>query len=298
MWQMIASTARNHGIHIRAGYDGRLSPVESTRAALSYLKVLEDMFGNWQAIVMAYNAGEGRLQHAFRRAGSRTANASQRKPHGLSNITYDYVDKLQALSCLVQQPERQGLRLPVDVRFEPLVPLLMDEDVSSLEQFAARRGKDASQLRRLNPGFRDGRIVAGVPRLVLSPPGASLPIATAVAAAPPPAELLAQAEEVPPPAGSSSVVETTSVLSGAVGANPPVLVPTALPTEPEGAPSPTAAESAPDADPLEAVHEVRAGDTLNSIAAHYHLPVEQLLRANHLGRDALLRPGQRLRLVP
>jgi membrane-bound lytic murein transglycosylase D len=298
MWQMIASTARNHGIHIRAGYDGRLSPVESTRAALSYLKVLEDMFGNWQAMVMAYNAGEGRLQHAFRRAGSRTANASQRKPHGLSNITYDYVDKLQALSCLVQQPQRQGLRLPMEARFEPLVPLLMDEDISSLEQFAARHGKDAGQLRRLNPGFRDGRIVAGVPRLVLSPPGASLP-AVASVAPPPPATLVAEVEAAALPAGATVLAETTSVLSGDVGASGPVLVPAALPAVEEAAHAvavpeeATASAAAPASE-----HEVRAGDTLSSIAAHYHLPVEQLLRANHLGRDALLRPGQRLRLVP
>ena len=101
MWQMISSTARNHGVHIQPGYDGRLSPVESTRAALSYLKTLQGMFGDWQAIVMAYNAGEGRILNAFRRARSRQVSAAQRKPHGLSNITYDYVAKLQALSCLV-----------------------------------------------------------------------------------------------------------------------------------------------------------------------------------------------------
>jgi membrane-bound lytic murein transglycosylase D len=298
MWQMIASTARNHGIHIRAGYDGRLSPVESTRAALSYLKVLEDMFGNWQAIVMAYNAGEGRLQHAFRRAGSRTANAAQRKPHGLSNITYDYVDKLQALSCLVQQPERQGLRLPLDARFEPLVPLLMDEDLSSLEQFAARRGKDAAQLRRLNPGFRDGRVVAGVPRLVLSPPGASLPIGTARDVVPQSEALLAQVAEVAPPVGSSALATTSPASPAGLGATEPTLVPTAFPAAAATAPTAVAPAPQPSADPPEAVHEVRVGDTINSIAAHYRLPVEQILRANHLDRDALLRPGQRLRLVP
>ena len=56
MWQMIGSTARNHGVGMRNGYDGRLSPVDSTRAALSYLKALDDMFdGDWQATVMAYN---------------------------------------------------------------------------------------------------------------------------------------------------------------------------------------------------------------------------------------------------
>jgi membrane-bound lytic murein transglycosylase D len=197
MWQMIASTAKNHGIHIREGYDGRLSPVESTRAALSYLKVLQDMFGDWQAIVMAYNAGEGRMQQAMRRAGSRVTNAAQRRPHGLSNITYDYVDKLQALSCLVSQPQRFNLHLPVDTRYEPLVPLLMDPGVDTLDQFARARGKDAGELRRLNPGFRNGRIIAGVPRLVLAPPGASVP-PVAVATAPAPSQdLLAFADSDP-----------------------------------------------------------------------------------------------------
>ena len=253
MWQMIASTARNHGIHIRDGYDGRLSPVESTRAALSYLKVLGDMFGNWQAIVMAYNAGEGRLQRAFRRAGSRSADAAQRKPHGLSNITYDYVAKLQALSCLVQQPQRQGLRLPVDARFEPLVPLLMDAGVSSLEQFAARHGKDAGQLRRLNPGFRNGRVVAGVPRLVLAPPGVSLPVAAAAVAVAPPEPATAPVEIVALPAGAS-LVATTTVVSVNAGAADPVLVPAAMPPVQEAPPAAAAAPTAPTSAAPKSVH--------------------------------------------
>ena len=49
MWQMITSTARNHGIRVQSGYDGRLSPVESTESALSYLSTLHGMFGEWRA---------------------------------------------------------------------------------------------------------------------------------------------------------------------------------------------------------------------------------------------------------
>ena len=171
MWQMISSTARNHGIHIQAGYDGRLSPVESTRAALSYLKTLQRMFGGWESIVMAYNAGEGRMLKAMKRSGSRDISASLRRPHGLSNVTYDYVAKLQALSCLVSQPGKHGLALPSSAQFVPLAPVLMDTGVNSLEQFAARRGQDAARLRKLNPGFKAGRVVAGVPRLALVPYG-------------------------------------------------------------------------------------------------------------------------------
>jgi len=169
MWQMISSTARNHGIHIQPGYDGRLSPVESTRAALSYLKTLQGMFGGWQAVVMAYNAGEGRLMGAFRRSSNRNVSAANRKPHGLSNITYDYVAKLQALSCLVAEPGKHGLSLPTQASFVPLAAVLVDANVRSLEQLAAGNRKNADELRRLNPGYKGGRIVSGVPRLVLTP---------------------------------------------------------------------------------------------------------------------------------
>jgi membrane-bound lytic murein transglycosylase D len=295
MWQMIGSTARNHGIHIRAGYDGRLSPVESTRAALSYLKVLRDMFGDWQAIVMAYNAGEGRVQNAMRRAGNRTANAAQRKPHGLSNITYDYVDKLQALSCLVLQPERHKVQLPMAARFEPLVPVLMDEQVRSLEQFAAAHGKDAVLLRKLNPGFRDGRVVAGVPRLVLSPGASQAPIVATV----PPAQMLAGNDADATTLAATTASAAAAGPEAAVEATPaPAMLPVSLPPASDSAPQPPVAQDAPNPDPPEPVHEVRAGDTLNSIATHYQLPLEQILRANKLDREARLRPGQRLRLVP
>lgn len=169
MWQMIGSTARNHGIHIQPGYDGRLSPVESTRAALSYLKTLQGMFGDWQSIVMAYNAGEGRMQSAFRKARSREVSAARRRPHGLANVTYDYVAKLQALSCLVAEPGRAGLSLPTGARFVPVVPVLAPESVASLDELARRQGVSTADMRRLNPGYKGGRIVAGVPRLVLTP---------------------------------------------------------------------------------------------------------------------------------
>jgi membrane-bound lytic murein transglycosylase D len=182
MWQMIGSTAKNHGVHIQSGYDGRLSPVDSTHAALSYLKSLHDMFNDWQATVMAYNAGEYRLLNAFERDGSRVVSGEREQPRGLSNITYDYVAKLQALSCLISEPQRHGLALPLEARFQPLAPMLVDEKVQSLDQVAARSSIDGDSLRRLNPGYRSGRIVAGSSRMVLVPTRAELSTELAQAA--------------------------------------------------------------------------------------------------------------------
>jgi LysM repeat protein len=315
MWQMIGSTARNHGIHIREGYDGRLSPVESTRAALSYLKVLQSMFGDWQAIVMAYNAGEGRMQHALRRAGSRVTSAADRRPHGLSNITYDYVAKLQALSCLVSQPHRFGLRLPVDTRFEPLVPMLLDPGVQSLDTFARESGRDPAELRRLNPGFRNGRVVPGVPRLVLAPPAAMTQARLATA--------LTASTELPAALDPDSEREFAEMLEVAL-ANDVVEMPAIAPEpSPPAAPAPIAvsmvgaaavpapdiaieaAQTVPEAiaasgftDPPPPIHEVRKGESLWSIAKYYQLPIEQIRKANGLDRKATVHPGQVLRLVP
>jgi membrane-bound lytic murein transglycosylase D len=315
MWQMIGSTARNHGIHIREGYDGRLSPVESTRAALSYLKVLQDMFGNWQAIVMAYNAGEGRMQNALRRAGSRVTSAAERRPHGLSNITYDYVAKLQALSCLVSQPQRYGLHLPVETRFEPLVPLLMDPGMQSLDAFALARGKDPEQLKRLNPGFRNGRVIAGVPRLVLAPPGASVAastvadVAQATSAEPLAstygdgerefAELLESALAVE--GGDVATIAPELDLPGALGtleAVPVADFPASRNPDQPLQPEPEAIAASGFTDPPTPLHEVREGESLGSIAKYYQLPIEQIRQANGLDKKAMLHPGQVLRLVP
>lgn len=200
MWQMISSTARNHHILIKTGYDGRLSPVQSTRAALSYLSTLQSMFDSWQAVLMAYNAGEGRLSRAFKRANSRDVSAAERKPHGMSNITYDYVAKLQALSCLIAEPEKQGLELPLSAQFVPLSPVLVADGINSLAEFADKQGLDATELKRLNPAYKSGRIVDGVPRLVLMPVGERLVTAPTITLAlvqspkQPPAEIAATYE--------------------------------------------------------------------------------------------------------
>ncbi|MBW8312032.1 MAG: transglycosylase SLT domain-containing protein [Rhizobium sp.] len=170
MWQMIASTARGHGIRIQPGYDGRLSPVEATEAALDHLDMLSDHFdGEWRAMAMAYNAGEYRILRALKASGDRRVSGESQLPRGLSRTTYDYVAKLHALACLLARPERHGLVLPREATFVPLARFELPAGAGSLDQAALSLGTDGATLRRLNPAYRQGRVAAGVPRTVLAP---------------------------------------------------------------------------------------------------------------------------------
>lgn len=158
LWQMIAVTARNHDVPIRDGYDGRLSPVDSTRAAVRYLKTLHGMFaGDWRLAVMAYNAGEYRVLGALRRSGMTAANAQPERLAGMPEITRAYVRKLDALSCLLAQAEeRAEWRAALDRPVPRLEAVPVPAGVTSIAEFAARTGQDPERLRRLNPALAHG----------------------------------------------------------------------------------------------------------------------------------------------
>ena len=159
LWQMIATTARSHAVPMRAGYDGRLSPVDSTRAAVRYLKTLHGMFaGDWRLAVMAYNAGEYRVFGALRRSGQEARNADPEKLTSLSGISRSYVRKLHALSCLFNAADDDAEWMRALDRQVPILEAVpLPVGASTLGKWAASHGLDAATLLRLNPALSNGR---------------------------------------------------------------------------------------------------------------------------------------------
>ncbi|MCD9027704.1 transglycosylase SLT domain-containing protein [Luteimonas sp. BDR2-5] len=175
LWQFIAVTARNHEIPIRPGYDGRLSPVESTRAAVRYLKTLHGMFaGDWRLAVMGYNAGEYRVFGALKRAGQQAMDATP-ETLAMPATTHAYVRKLHALSCLILEAEsRDSWMAALDRPVPILQPITVPGGIGDLDTLASRHETDAALLRRLNPAHADGRIARiGQPLQVLVPKAAA-----------------------------------------------------------------------------------------------------------------------------
>ncbi|MDR6842282.1 lytic transglycosylase domain-containing protein [Pseudoxanthomonas sacheonensis] len=213
LWQFIGVTARNHGVAMRGGYDGRLSPVDSTQAAVRYLKTLHGMFGgDWRLAVMGYNAGEYRILQSMRRAGMNAQNAKPAQLPGLSGITYAYVEKLHALACIFQQADdREEWLRTLDRDVPRLAPQALPSDVASLDEWAKRQGHDGAQLRRLNPALAAGFSRGGKPLRVLAPAGAGVAVAAG--------NQVAEIPALPASMKSKSSQATASTASPATGSH-------------------------------------------------------------------------------
>lgn len=97
LWQLMPATAKRFGLTVDQNLDQRFEIEPSTRAAMQYLSFLYRKFdGDINLTLAAYNAGEGRVQRAINRAGSREFTKLT-----LPNETVHYVRRFYALMTLV-----------------------------------------------------------------------------------------------------------------------------------------------------------------------------------------------------
>lgn len=71
LWQFTQQTARNFGLVVTQTTDQRLDIPLATDAAMRYLGANQLRFKNWLLAVAAYNQGEGKVQEAIAKAGTR-----------------------------------------------------------------------------------------------------------------------------------------------------------------------------------------------------------------------------------
>ena len=110
IWQFIPSTGKHFGLQQNWWVDNRRDVTAATGAALTYLQKLHGMFGTWDLALAAYNAGEGTVQRAIdknRRQGLPTDYQSLSLPPETRN----YVPKLQAIKNIITHPEQFGLKI-------------------------------------------------------------------------------------------------------------------------------------------------------------------------------------------
>ncbi|HTM63271.1 MAG TPA: transglycosylase SLT domain-containing protein [Gammaproteobacteria bacterium] len=154
LWQLMPGTARDLGVRVQGGYDGRRNIIDSTDAALAYFRDLGNLFkGNWYLAIAAYNSGEGKVLSAKRRIGS---TDFFKMP--LPRETQLYVPKLLAVAEIVEHPDKYGVKLPA-VKNEPYFTKVEVSKPVTLDKVAEVSGTPKKELQRLNPDVKPGNTV-------------------------------------------------------------------------------------------------------------------------------------------
>jgi membrane-bound lytic murein transglycosylase D len=171
MWQIIPSTGRLLGLKQNWWYDGHRDIIESTRAAITYLESLAQMFdGDWELALASYNAGPGRIRSAVRYNRHRDRPTDFWHLTRMRKETLDYVPKLFALKEMFEHPDKYQLDLlPVNnqVAYE-IVELDGQIDLALAADLA---GISVNQLYQLNPAFNRWATAPEGPHRLLLPRG-------------------------------------------------------------------------------------------------------------------------------
>jgi membrane-bound lytic murein transglycosylase D len=170
LWQFTAPTGRKFGLRLRhPWYDERQDPIASTYAAARFLGYLYDKYGNWELSLAAYNAGEGRINKARRRARARRRSTNYWRLR-LPRQTRRYVPSFLALARIMENAAKYGLNL--DQRDAPLKQETLELHLSgTLQELARRAGIPHNDMARLNPAWHgwavsrnpEDRIIVNLP---------------------------------------------------------------------------------------------------------------------------------------
>jgi len=115
LWQFIPSTGYKFGLSRDEWIDERMDADKSTKAAISYLKELHGMFGDWLTVLAAYNSGEGRVMRVISRQHINYLDRFWDLYHQLPNETSRYVPRFLATLHIIRDPEKYGFDLKTDM---------------------------------------------------------------------------------------------------------------------------------------------------------------------------------------
>ena len=282
MWQFMATSGELYGLQRSWWVDDRQDPEKATRAAARNLKDLYNQFGDWYLAMAAYNSGASTVQHAVERTGYADFWELYRRGV-LPQETRNYVPIILAETIMAKNPEQYGLEhvaadpppsaeqitinYPVDLR---LVAECVDSSVSYLQEL------NPSLLRMTTP--KDQSFTLNLPA------GAREKYEAAISAIPPDMRTwwryhhveygdtlasIAHKYHVP----ASSIAEANSLPGEDVKVGSKLIIP----VSPGRSNVETASYSK-----RPTRYKVRRGDSLDSIADDFEVPVEKLRKWNHL----------------
>jgi hypothetical protein len=158
-WQFIEPTGRRYGLQVDSEKDERRNLLQSTEAAIAYLKDLYAMFGSWSLAAAAYNMGEYGLRNEIKRQEVQDYYRLY-----LPLETQRYLFRILTAKLVLSDPARYGITLePGDIYPSRPVALVTVESAAPLPVLAVAKAAntDLKVIKDLNPEIRGYRLAPG-----------------------------------------------------------------------------------------------------------------------------------------
>ncbi len=156
LWQFRPATGRSFGLEINSVVDERLDPYAATDAAISYLKRLYEVYGDWLLAIAAYNCGPGNLNKAIVRSGG--SRNFWRVNRYLTRETRNNVQAFMALVYLNTFSAEHNLRPEYpQLSFSAVDTVRLYQEVP-LQDIAVATSVTMDELRLLNPALVKDRV--------------------------------------------------------------------------------------------------------------------------------------------
>lgn len=153
LWQFIPSTGYKFGLKRDKFIDERMDPIKSTQAAIDYLKELHAIFGDWTTVLAAYNCGEGKVLNVIRRQNVNYLDNFWDLYERLPRETARYVPRFLATLHILDQPEMFGMDL-ADVHMPFQYEAVSISKQIHLKDIASSIGVAEDVLSEMNPELR------------------------------------------------------------------------------------------------------------------------------------------------
>ncbi|MCF8415709.1 MAG: LysM peptidoglycan-binding domain-containing protein [Crocinitomicaceae bacterium] len=267
LWQFMYRTGLYFGLKENSYIDERMDPALATDAACRYFRQLYGIYGDWNLVLAAYNAGPGNVNKAIRRSGNKT-NYWEVRPF-LPSETQGYVPNFIAAAYLMTYHAEHNI-IPVEAKVHnaQLDTMCLSLGVH-MATITSLINWPTEEIKELNPIYKTSYVPQTVPAQCITGPLDRI-------------GLLVGLED-------SLYKLEKSIYSGTTVVKPVVVVD--VPAEGDTVAIDTNENST---EPY-FYHVVKTGETMNAIATKYLVTVEQLMEWNAL-RTTNIYAGQRLKV--
>lgn len=314
IWQFIPATGRHYGLKQNYWYDGRKDIVAATNAALTYLEKLNrDFKGDWALTLAAYNAGEGRVGREIKKNARKGKPINYTALKGLRLETRRYVPKLIAISNIVKNPEKYGLKV-APIPNQPYFSEIRLGSQIDINIVADSSGVPIEELKMLNPGFKRWATDPAGPHRLLVPVNEAVVVADAIAKIPQSQRMrwdyytvrkgdslnkIARKHHV----STASLRKSNKIKGNLIHPGQNLLIPVSTSSNKARQYARSSKKTASNARPVTpavsgnpVIVSVRKGDTLWSLSRRYNVSLNELARWNQIDVNDLLQMGQKIKI--